>query len=137
MVEWLQQSWVIIAAAIGGITLVWNFCNKTLKEIKEQANAPIKTLETKIDKVDEKVSHVIEVNGLTTQSLLTMQRNSLLRSCTEFISRGWATMEEKATISDQYRIYHELGGNSFVTDMVEQVKELPLKEELIKKKKED
>lgn len=83
--------------------------------------------------MDEKVTHVTEINSLTKQSLLTMQRNSLMRSCSEYISRGYATMEEKATISDQYKSYHDLGGNSFITDMVEQVKELPLKAEITKK----
>lgn len=132
-IEWLQQSWIIIAAVIGGITLVWNFCSKTLKEIKTSASEPLRAIEEKIDKVDKKVTHVAEINSLTKQSLLTMQRNSLMRSCSEYISRGYATMEEKATISEQYKSYHDLGGNSFITDMVEQVKELPLKAEITKK----
>lgn len=137
MLSWLQQSWAILVAVIGGITLVWNFCNKTLKEIKVSANEPFKIIEEKLDKVDEKVTNVAEVNDLTKQALLTMQRNSLLRSCNEFLSRGYASMAEKSTISDQYISYHNLGGDSFITDMVEQVKDLPLKAEVIDNRKEE
>lgn len=137
MLEWLQQSWAILAAVIGGVTLVWNFCNKTLKEIKVFAKEPFKVIEEKIDKVDEKVATVAETNDLTKQALLTMQRNSLLRSCNDFLARGYASMEEKSTISDQYISYHNLGGDSFITEMVEQVKDLPLKVKVTKKRKED
>lgn len=77
--------------------------------------------------VDEKVTAVAEQTTLLKESTLTMQRNSLLRSCNDFLSRGYATIEEKATIVDQYKSYHDLGGDSFITDMVEQVKDLPLK----------
>lgn len=66
-----------------------------------------------------------------------MQRNSLLRSCNDFLARGYASMEEKSTISDQYISYHNLGGDSFITEMVEQVKDLPLKAKVTKKRKED
>ena len=124
---WIEQTWIIVAAAIGGITLVWNFIHKTLKEISEQLKAPIVQIESKIDVVDKKVTAVAEQTTLLKDSTLTMQRNSLLRSCNDFLSRGYATIEEKSTIVSQYKSYHDLGGDSFITDMVEQVKELPLK----------
>lgn len=123
---WLEQTWIIVAAVIGGITLVWNFIHKTLKEISDQLNAPIIKIEEKIDIVDTKITEVSAKTTLLTESTLTMQRNSLLRSCSEFLNRGWATLEEKETITKQYQSYHDLGGDSFITDMVNQVKELPL-----------
>ena len=124
---WIEQTWIIVAAVIGGITLVWNFIHKTLKEISEQLKAPIVQIESKIDVVDAKVTAVAKQTTLLTESTLTMQRNSLLRSCNDFLSRGYASIEEKSTIVDQYRSYHDLGGDSFITDMVEQVKDLPLR----------
>ena len=98
-----------------------------MKEISEQLKAPIVQIESKIDAVDAKVTAVAKQTTLLTESTLTMQRNSLLRSCNDFLSRGYATIEEKSTIVDQYKSYHDLGGDSFITDMVEQVKDLPLK----------
>lgn len=124
---WIEQTWIIVAAVIGGITLVWNFIHKTLKEISEQLRAPIVQIETKIDQVDAKVTEVAKQTTKITEATLTMQRNSLLRSCNDFLSRGYATINEKATIVEQYKSYHDLGGDSFITDMVEQVTELPLR----------
>lgn len=151
---WLEQTWIIVAAVIGGITLVWNFLHKTLKEISEQLHAPIDGIETKLNSIDERVSNidervsdiaekqavttakveklseqlsdVIDKQNLSTEALLTMQRNSLLRSCSDFLSKGYATLEQKETIAKQYKSYHDLGGDSFVTDMVNQVQELPI-----------
>ena len=37
------------------------------------------------------------------------------------------TQEEKETIIKQYKSYHDLGGDTFITEMVNQVKDLPVK----------
>lgn len=126
MLDWLQQSWVILAAVIGGITLVWNFCSKTLKEIRQSANEPLASLEKKIDAIDIKLQNMAIDKDKTNKALLTMQRNSLLRSCKDFIGKGYATIEERETINSQYQSYHELGGDSFITSLVDKVMELPI-----------
>lgn len=124
--EFLQQSWVIIAAAIGGITLIWNFAHKTLKEIIDTITKPIKDLDQKVENLNKKVDINASHNDKVSKALLTMQRNSLMRSCEEFLRNGYATTNEKSTISDQYTSYSELGGDSFVTDMVANIMKLPL-----------
>lgn len=131
MLDWLQQSWVILAAVIGGITLVWNFCSKTLKEIRQSANEPLTSLEKKIDAIDTKLQNMAADKEKTNKALLTMQRNSLLRSCKDFISKGYATIEERETINSQYQSYHELGGDSFITSLVDRVMELPIEADSI------
>lgn len=94
--------------------------SKTLKEITVKLNAPMAAMKDQLDNIEKHVTK-------TTTALLTMQRNSLLRSCEECLSRGYATLGQKETIAEQYKSYHELNGNSFITDMVRQVTELPLK----------
>lgn len=138
--EFLNQSWGYIVGAIGVITLLWNF-KKLVKDIKTDISKPFtdmntkidnlsKNLNEKVDKLSDKIDVVQENDNVTRRALLTMQRNSLLRSCEDFIGRGFATMNEKETISSQYESYHELGGDSFVTDLVNQVIDLPLKKQI-------
>lgn len=138
--EFLNQSWGYIVGAIGVITLLWNF-KKLVKDIKTDISKPFtdmntkidnlsKNLNEKVDKLSDKIDVVQENDNVTRRALLTMQRNSLLRSCEDFTGRGFATMNEKETISSQYESYHELGGDSFVTDLVNQVIDLPLKKQI-------
>ena len=126
MGEWLNQTWVIVAAVIGGISLVWTFINKTMKEISAAINKPFKELDAKIDNLDKKIDTAKGADELIKNTLLSMQRQSLLRACEEYLKHGYASMEQKETIAKQYQTYHDLGGDSFITDMVEQVKDLPL-----------
>lgn len=138
--EFLNQSWGYVVGAIGVITLLWNF-KKLVKDIKTDISKPFtdmntkidnlsKDLNEKVDKLSDKIDVVQDNDAMTRRALLTMQRNSLLRSCEDFIGRGFATMNEKETISSQYESYHELGGDSFVTDLVNQVIDLPLKKQI-------
>ena len=126
--EFLQQTWVVVAAAVGGITLVWNFIYKTLQEVKAELKRPFVELNEKIDHLEKKINTSADHDAQVQRALLTMQRNSLLRSCEEFLRRGYATSNEKSTISDQYTSYSELGGNQFVSDLVAQVMKLPLEQ---------
>lgn len=124
--EFLQQTWVLIAAIVGGVTLIWNFAHKTLREIIDTITKPIKDLDTKVDDLSKKVDENTHHNNRVSRALLTLQRNSLLRSCEEFLRNGYATTNEKSTISEQYTSYSELGGDSFVSDLVANVMKLPI-----------
>ena len=102
---------------------------------------PFTQLNTKMDNLENKMNEVGHHNNLVKSALLTMQRNSLLRSCEEFLRRGFATSNEKQTISEQYTSYSELGGDQFISDMVANVMKLPLEKNSKKpknvKEKED
>lgn len=126
--EFLQQTWVVVAAAIGGITLVWNFIHKTLQEVKAELKRPFVEINEKIDHLEKKINISADHDTQVQRALLTMQRNSLLRSCEEFLRRGYATSNEKSTISDQYTSYSELGGDQFISDLVAQVMKLPIEQ---------
>ena len=92
--------------------------------------APFKALSDKVDALEVKIAKKLDDAGLhdaqVQRALLTMQRNSLLRSCEEFLGKGFATTNEKATISEQYTSYSELGGDQFISDLVAQVMKLPM-----------
>lgn len=137
--DWLKESWLILAAAIAGITLVWNF-RKTFSDIKETITKPLTDVNKKIDdlsnefndklgRLEQKIDAAEKSDKQVRGALLTMQRNSLLRSCEDFMKRGFATVNEKETITSQYDSYHELGGDSFITDLIRSVMDLPLEKQ--------
>lgn len=147
MAEFIQKFWGVIVAVIGGITLIWNF-RKTFKDIKTEITKPITDMNEKIDnlsddlngKIDRlaaKVDKAEKSDETVRGALLSMQRNSLLRSCEDFMRRGFATMNEKDTIRSQYDSYHELGGDHFITDLVKNVMDLPLEKQKVTRKKTD
>lgn len=144
LTNWLKESWVIIVAVIGGITLLWNFRN-TFKDIKQTIIKPLSDVNTKIDnlstevnekvdRLEKKIDAAEKSDSQVRAALLTMQRNSLLKSCEDFLKRGFSTVQEKETISSQYDSYHDLGGDSFITDLVKDVMSLPLEKQTKKQK---
>lgn len=154
--EFLKQSWGYIAGAIGIITLLWNF-KKLVRDIKADITAPFTKMDSKIDDLTDSLNKKIddlsdEMNSKVDRlqenldaaeksdrqvrnALLTMQRKSLLDSCEDFIKRGFATLHEKETMTDQYKSYHELGGDQFITDLVNKVVDLPLEKQKVARKK--
>lgn len=85
-----------------------------------------RSLEVISDDIKESSEYTKESDDLIKAALCSMQRQSLLNECEKCIKRGFATLEQKETITSQYDSYHALGGNSFVTTLYEQVMKLPL-----------
>lgn len=130
IIEFVKEFWGLVVGAIGVVTLLWGFF-KVLKEIKTEVTKPITNINTKIDNLSKKIDAAEESDKKVRRALLTMQRSSLLKDCEDFIKRGFATMNEKDTISSQYDSYHELGGDNFITDLVNTVKDLPLEKQKV------
>ena len=126
IIEWLKDGWVLLAAIIGGITLLWNFLHKTLNEIKIVLNKPITQINEKVDSITLKLENIDKDAGIRKHALLTIQRKSILDSCTKYLKRGYISIEEKETLYEQVESYNELGGNSFVKDLVKKLDSLPL-----------
>jgi len=78
------------------------------------------------DEIKESSEYAREADTLIKSALCSMQRQSLLNECEKYLKRGFATIEQKETLSGQYESYHNLGGNSFITNIYEQVMELPV-----------
>lgn len=64
---------------------------------------------------------------LLKKGMCAMQREILLKNCETYLTRGWCTFEEKESLNALYEAYHNLGGDSFITDMVKQVNKLPIR----------
>lgn len=78
------------------------------------------------DDIKESSEYTKEADTLIKSALCSMQRQSLLNECEKYLKRGFATLEQKETLAGQYESYHNLGGNSFITDIYKQVMALPV-----------
>ena len=56
-------------------------------------------------------------------------RHSIIRSCEDYLSKGWIYSYELESTLDLYEVYKSLGGNSYCTAMIEKIKELEIKKE--------
>jgi len=161
MIEWLKESWKYLAAAVAAITLIWNF-KKLVKEIKTDMSKPFTDINEKIDnlssdlngkidklsvdvsaKVDNleaKIDRAEENDKQVRSALMNIQRASLLKTCEDFIKRGFATVDEKDMISKQYSSYMMIRNqeaDKLVSDIVGNVNDLPLEKQIKKKKTEN
>lgn len=84
------------------------------------------TLDVISEDIKESSEYTKEADDMIKSALCAMQRQSLLNECEKCIKRGYATLEQKETLTSQYESYHALGGNSFITKLYEQVLNLPL-----------
>lgn len=114
--------------------------DKSLKEhtdkLEEHDNI-LASHTVKLDKIDTTLENVSEAIHESSESsrdadiliktaICSIQRQTILDACTKCLESGKASLEQKETISSMYKSYHDLGGNSFVTQIVEQVMKLPL-----------
>lgn len=134
IIDWVKEGWIILAGIIGGITLIWNFLNKTVKEIKNEWGKPITQINEKMQGIVEKLDLIEKSAEIRKRALLSMQRKSLLDSCKHYITRGYISLEEKDTIHNQFKSYEELGGNSFIKGLVSDVENLPIEKPAKQKK---
>lgn len=118
VVTWVSQTWIIMAGLVAVIGVLISFI-KQLKEIKAAMLRPITDIQTKLDSLDRK-------QEMQNRAVLTLQRRSLLDACERLLKQGYADLKDKEVIEKQYESYKELGGNSFVKDLVTKVLSLPI-----------
>lgn len=59
-----------------------------------------------------------------TQALL---RNEIIRDYDKYMERGYVPIYARESILSMYEAYHALGGNGTITQLIEELKELPSK----------
>lgn len=94
--------------------------------LKNAVKGMFKPIETRFDKIDKRLDELSEKLDLTCDGDLNILRQSLLKSCEDYISRGYITLEQSESLSDAYEVYHKLGGDSFITDLVKRAQNLPI-----------
>nr|DAI19589.1 MAG TPA: holin protein [Caudoviricetes sp.]DAN15221.1 MAG TPA: holin protein [Caudoviricetes sp.]DAO65682.1 MAG TPA: holin protein [Caudoviricetes sp.]DAS93013.1 MAG TPA: holin protein [Caudoviricetes sp.]DAW51240.1 MAG TPA: holin protein [Caudoviricetes sp.] len=78
-------------------------------------------------------STLIEIKDLAQKTAVgtkTISRHRLLKDMNVIINRGYITSKELEDITILYQSYRELGGNSYVSDLYDNCRKLPIKEGL-------
>ena len=65
-----------------------------------------------------------DANG---RGLMLLLRVQLIEYHEEWMERGYVTKHGIQNFIEMYKAYHSLGGNGMVTQLLEEVKELPIK----------
>lgn len=61
----------------------------------------------------------------TTDALKYLLQSTLYKSCEEYRKKGGCAYNAKQTLLNCYSVYHKLGGDSFITDMVNSCLDMP------------
>lgn len=103
MPEWVSKYWIewVFGLVIAGLTWAFRVLSKRM-HVQQAENQALR-------------------DGM--RSLLRAQ---IVEECERCTADGWCGDRKRSTIADLYQSYHALGGNGSITDMVEQVRKLPL-----------
>ena len=123
VMTWVGQSWILLTGAVAVIGVLISFI-KQLKEIKAAMLRPMTDIQNKLDSLDSK-------QEMQNRAVLTLQRRSLLDACERLLKQGYADLKDKEVVEKQFESYQELGGNSFVKELVVRVLNLPIDSEEI------
>lgn len=96
---------------------------------RDGINAKIDNLTTLVEKQvkqNDKMAEELDKQSLALQCSL---RNSILAIFNSRMKLGYMTIYEKQNIAKLYSEYQNLGGNSFVSEIVEELNNLPVKNE--------
>lgn len=96
---------------------------------KEGINAKIDNLTTLVEKQVEQNDKMSEELDKQSKALQCSLRNSILVIFNSRMKLGYMTIYEKQNIAKLYSEYQNLGGNSFVSEIVEELNNLPVKNE--------
>ncbi len=102
----------IIVAFISLIGVIWQGThnNKAIK--KQDIKGEVKAIRDKLELVSAGQEFVLQ--------------DRLMYLCDRYIERGHVSTLELKLLTNMYGAYHNLGGNDFITDLFERVKELPI-----------
>lgn len=123
MLEWIARYWLeVLFSCITGFLF---FCIKKLYDNQKSSEQRQKLMQ--------------EANNKGTEALL---RDRLFAAYNHYYERGWITVHGLESVNRMYEAYHNLGGNGTVSRLVEQLRELPVRDkaavmaEQIKEEKE-
>ena len=65
----------------------------------------------------------------TQEALKILLKSELKKEYIELMQKGYVTFEELENVNEVYEAYHNLKGNGTGTKMIEEIRNLPLKED--------
>ena len=116
--EWIAKYW--LEALFSGILAAFGFVMKSLWQKQKAESAH-----------NEQRQQAIEF-GI--QALL---RDRLVQAYYHYYERGWITLHGLEAVEKMYTEYHNLGGNGTVTKLMEDLRELPVRDRAAEKEEKE
>lgn len=107
----------LIPTALG---FVIGLMKEKLKDKKEQEQ---QAEQEKREEREERKKH----DDLVDESMRYLHKDRINQQCEYWLEKGYCPVRSREVITEQTDIYHRLGGNSFITELVSEVMDLPPK----------
>lgn len=133
--EFWAENWIKLLFGLlsTGIIAYLSFLLKKFKTFKslieERDEAAINDMVEK--KIEERMKPVVEqlkIDDDKFEVILESYRYRLLALCEMYLNRGFLTPQEYHQLSEMWKVYHGLGGNSQAGDYYHKVEKLPVRE---------
>ena len=107
---------------------------KTLKDIQKS----IESIQEVIKETNDRINDVVSDQKDQMSALRINTRHQIIRSCEQYLDRGYIESYELKALDDLYESYiNNLNGNSYAKDMMKNVRSLEVKHIYKNKEKED
>ena len=107
---------------------------KTLKDIQKS----IESIQDAIKETNDRINDVVSDQKDQMTALKINTRHQIIRSCEQYLDRGYVESYELKALDDLYESYiNNLNGNSYAKDMMKNVRSLEVKHIYKNKEKED
>ena len=119
---WAAKWWiaVIFGAMVAGIKLLYN---RNKKKQQEKIEAEKKWREDR----ERREQEILDLLKLHSTAMISMLYDRLSRDYFHFAERGYCTPQERHNCLKMFSIYHDLGGNDNMEDIMDKMMCLPVK----------
>ena len=124
--HWISLLFGLISAAIIAYCRYLNRNFKIYKQLLEEKNNEEfnHMIEQKLDPIIEELKE----DNRKFDAIKDSYRYRLISLCEIYLDRGFLTPKEYSSLSEMWKVYHDLGGNSQAEDYYHKVETLPVHE---------
>ena len=121
-------STVIVTALTAQIKARQDAAERKREEAQAETEAKRRTEAEWRERVEGSVAGIDAKLDVLNEATQTTMRTTLLHYIEKYLTRGWVTPEERASLMDMHRKYAALNANGFIDGYMRRVAELPDKE---------
>ncbi len=129
-IAWAAQiaSAVIVTALTAQIKARQDAAERKRDEAQAETDAKRRAEAEWRERVEGSVAGIDAKLDALNEATQTTMRTTLLHYIEKYLTRGWVTPEERASLMDMHRKYSALNANGFIDGYMARVAELPDKE---------
>ena len=132
--ETFQQMWEgilafgVVSVALGVLSNALRKLYKTLRRV-EQSEKQIEEYKNRIQALEQSAIENIEQTALLAESAKINHENNLYKLCEDALKKEYCSQDRRRIIERTNDVYHSLGGNGDMKDIIQKARALPLEPE--------